>query len=427
MKIENSLAPKIAIIGGGAAGFFCAAILLEKLPNLEITIYERAENVLQKVKISGGGRCNVTHESSEPKELVKNYPRGLKELLGPFYTFETQHTIEWFESHGVILKTENDGRMFPVTDSSQTIIDCLWKATINKGVILKTRCGVNHFESQGKQWKLQTEKGEFLSDTLLLATGSSQNFWNLIAKNTNHTIVSPVPSLFTFNTKSNLFQNLSGVAVQNAEVNIVESKFTAKGPVLITHWGLSGPAILRLSAWAARWLNEKDYKFKIEINWKPEWKKQQALEWLLQMKKQHPKKRLSTTNESGLPGRLWQNLILFSVGNEERLLADLPNAVLEKLASDLTATQLDIFGKSTFKDEFVTAGGVVLNEIDFKTFESKLHPSLFFAGEVLNIDAITGGFNFQAAWTGAYLAANGIVNSLESGNLSESEFSGFQN
>jgi predicted Rossmann fold flavoprotein len=402
----------IAIIGGGAAGFFCAAQLAEKFKSNQITIFERADNVLQKVKISGGGRCNVTHASAEPKELVKSYPRGTKELLGPFYTFDTQSTIEWFEKNGVPLKTEADGRMFPTTDSSQTIIDCLWKATVLKGVVLKTRCGVTHFEFENNQWKLTTDKGVFFADTLVIATGSSPNFWNSITTNTNHTRVAPVPSLFTFNCLSPLFQNLAGVAVQNAEVKIADSKFEATGPVLITHWGLSGPAILRLSAWGARWLNEKEYKFTITINWKPGWNKHQAFEWLQLMKKQHPKKKLATLNPE-LPTRLWQSLILNAVGNEERMLADLTNLILEKIATALTSTQLNINGKSTFKDEFVTAGGIALNEIDFKTFQSKLHPGLFFAGEVLNIDAITGGYNFQAAWTGGYLAAKGIEGYLE--------------
>lgn len=403
---------QIAIIGGGAAGFFCAAMLAETFPPNQITIFERAENVLQKVKISGGGRCNVTHASSEPKELVKNYPRGTKELLGPFYTFDTQNTIDWFASQGVELKTEADGRMFPTTDSSQTIIDCLWKATVLKGVVLKTRYGVSDFSKENNQWKLSTDKGEFWVDALVIASGSSPNFWNIITNATNHTLVTPVPSLFTFNCLSPLFQNLSGVAVQNAEVKILDSKFIATGPVLITHWGLSGPAILRLSAWGARWLNEKDYKFMIEINWKPGWNKQQAFDWLQLMKKQHPKKKLATLNPE-LPTRLWHSLIINTVGNEERMLADLTNVILEKIATVLTSTQLNINGKSTFKDEFVTAGGIALNEIDFKTFQSKLHSGLFFAGEVLNIDAITGGFNFQAAWTGGYLAANGIEGYLQ--------------
>ena len=402
---------KIVIIGGGAAGFFCAAILAEHINPNSITIFERSENVLQKVKISGGGRCNVTHACLEPKELIKSYPRGNKELLGPFYNFDTQSTIDWFKKNGIELKTEPDGRMFPVTDSSQTIIDCLWKATVLKGVVLKTRCGVNGFENKENQCILYTDKGEFLADELVIASGSSQNFWNIILKHTNHSLLNPVPSLFTFNCKDSLLQNLQGVAVQQAEVKIFDSKFTAIGPVLITHWGLSGPAILKLSAWGARWLNEKSYTFDIEINWKPSWNKHQAFEWLLTMKKQHPKKKLATLNPE-LPTRLWHSLIFNSVGNEERVLADLPHTVLEKVASSFVSTILTIDGKSTYKDEFVTAGGIALNEIDFKTFQSKFHPHLYFAGEVLNIDAVTGGYNFQAAWTGAFISAQGIISSL---------------
>jgi predicted Rossmann fold flavoprotein len=407
---SDLLKKKIAIIGGGAAGFFCAAILAETINPSSITIFERADNVLQKVKISGGGRCNVTHACSDPKELIKSYPRGTKEMLGPFHNFDIQSTINWFEKNGVILKTEADGRMFPISDSSQTIIDCLWKATVLKGVVLKTRCAVNAFEEKEDQWLLNTDKGEYLADVLIIASGSSQNFWNIILKCTKHSLIQPVPSLFTFNCKADLLQNLQGVSVQQAEVKIIDSKFSAIGPILVTHWGLSGPAILKLSAWGARWLNEKSYTFNIEINWKPGWNKHHAFEWLLTMKKQHPKKKLATLNPE-LPTRLWHSLILNSVGNEERMLADLPHSVLEKVANSFVSTIINIDGKSTYKDEFVTAGGIGLHEIDFKTFQSKLHSHLYFAGEVLNIDAVTGGYNFQAAWTGAYIAAQGIVSS----------------
>ncbi len=398
---------QVAIIGGGAAGFFCAAMLAETIDAHNITIFERAENVLQKVKISGGGRCNVTHACFDPKELVKNYPRGTKELLGPFYTFDTSNTTEWFNKQGVSIKTESDGRMFPISDSSQTIIDCLWKATVLKGVALKTRCGVKQFNFAHNRWFISTDKGEFEADAIMVATGSSQQFWNILGHATNHSFVAPVPSLFTFNTQANLFQNLSGVAIQNAEVKINNSKLVSTGPVLITHWGLSGPAILKLSAWGARWLNEKDYQFSITVNWKPTWNKHQAFDWLMDVKKHHPKKKLATINPE-LPTRFWHSLIINTLGNEERLLADLPHLLYEKIATALTAYPIEITGKSTFKDEFVTAGGLALQKIDFKNFQSKLHPGLFFGGEVLNIDAITGGFNFQAAWTSGFLAAKGI-------------------
>ena len=410
--------PKVAIIGGGAAGFFCAAILSETIPAHNIIIFERAENVLQKVKISGGGRCNITHACFEPKELVKNYPRGTKELLGPFYTFDASNTTEWFEKQGIALKTEPDGRMFPKTDSSQTIIDCLWKATVLKGVALKARCGVNQLKVENNKWSISTDKGQFEADAVVIATGSSPQFWNILAKATNHSFVAPVPSLFTFNTHSNLFNNLSGVAIQNAEIKIDDSKFSATGPVLITHWGLSGPAILKLSAWGARWLNDKNYQFTLTINWKPGWNKHQAFEWLMEMKKHHPKKKLATLNPE-LPTRFWHSLILNTLGNEERLLADVPHLLFEKIAAALTSCSIEISGKSTFKDEFVTAGGVALNEIDFKTFQSKLHPGLFFAGEVLNIDAITGGFNFQAAWTSGFMAAKGIMQFLQNTEIDD--------
>ena len=395
----------IAIIGGGAAGFFCAAILAEYISASQITIYERSEKILQKVKISGGGRCNVTHVAMPADELITKYPRGSKEMRGPFNRFDSSHTIQWFEKHGVRLKTEADGRMFPVTDSSQTIVDCLIKATLEKGVKLKTRCSVNQISKQDDEWELSTEQGIIKAGKVLIATGSSQNFWNILTHCTSHTLVEPVPSLFTFNCSSDILHHLSGVSVPNAEIRIHESKWTATGPLLITHWGLSGPAVLRLSAWAARWLNEKDYNFKIEVNWKPGWNKSKAFEWLIANKKSNPKKKPANLNDAPVPSRLWQNMVESKPEMDEKIMADIPNQTLEKLAELITNSVFEIEGKSTYKDEFVTAGGIHLKEIEFKTFESKLHPGLYFAGEVLNIDAITGGFNFQAAWTGAYHAA----------------------
>lgn len=394
-------------MGGGAAGFFCAAILAESMPASQIILFERAENVLQKVKVSGGGRCNVTHACFEAAELVKNYPRGNKELRGPFSHFNPQHTVDWFEGKGVPLKTEEDGRMFPVSDSSQSIIDSLWRESILKGVVLKTRCGVNHFSHVNNEWQLETDKGLFYADYLVIASGSSQKFWNLISECTRHTIIPPVASLFTFNSNHLLLQNLSGVSLKQVEIKLINSQFQSTGPLLITHWGLSGPAILKLSAWAAIWLHEKQYQFHCEINWKPGWNKNKAMEWLLLMKKQHPKKKIYNLNPE-LPQRLWQNLINECMGKEDRNLADMANLQLEKLAQNMTNTLIEVNGKSTFKEEFVSAGGVELSEVDFKTFQSKLHPNLFFIGEVLNVDAVTGGFNFQAAWTGAFLAASAI-------------------
>ena len=395
----------IAIVGGGAAGFFCAAILAEHIAPSQITIYERSEKILQKVKISGGGRCNVTHTVMDPDELITKYPRGSKEMRGPFNRFDSSHTIQWFKKQGVELKTETDGRMFPITDSSITIVDCLIKATLEKGVKLKTRCAINKLEQNNNVWELTTDQGIIEADKVLIATGSSQNFWNILTNCTSHTAVDPVPSLFTFNCSSPILHHLSGVSVPKADVKINDSKWAAAGPLLITHWGLSGPVILRLSAWAARWLNEKDYNFKIEVNWKPEWNKSKAFEWLIANKKSNPKKKPANLNDVPIPSRLWQNMVENTPEIGEKIMADIPNQVLDKLSELITNSTFEIDGKSTYKDEFVTAGGINLKEIDFKSFESKLHPGLYFAGEVLNIDAITGGFNFQAAWTGAYHAA----------------------
>ena len=400
---------QIAIIGGGAAGFFCAALLAEHLPDCEINIYERSEKVLQKVKISGGGRCNVTNACSDPALLVKNYPRGEKELRGPFNRFGPTETIDWFKQHGVILKTENDGRIFPVTDSSQTILDCLLTATIDKGVKIIRKTGLEHITKTNNAWEITTNNGKVPCDYLVFTTGSSALTWDLIHQNTGHQIVAPVPSLFTFNTDAPILSGLQGVSVPNGEVSILESKFSAKGPILTTHWGLSGPAVLRLSAVAARHLHTLDYSFDINVNWKSDWKPGITLNWLQQQKKEHAKKKPENLNVPDIPSRLWDNIVKAANIPSHKIMADVSNAELEALCNGIHNCRIAVDGKSTFKDEFVTSGGVDTSEIDFKTFESKLHPNLFFAGEVLNIDAVTGGFNFQAAWTGAWHIAQAII------------------
>jgi predicted Rossmann fold flavoprotein len=399
---------KVVIIGGGAAGFFAAITIAETNPNLEVIILEKGKNILQKVKISGGGRCNVTHACFDPKELCEFYPRGKKELLGPFHQFMTGDTMEWFEDRDVKLKIEVDNRVFPVSNSSQTIIDCLMNAANNAGVILKLSQNVESISKENNQYKIKTSSDQFIADKLVIATGSSPKFWELIAK-LDHTIIPPVPSLFTFKINDKRIKEIPGVSVANATVKLVGSSFESIGPLLITHWGISGPAVLKLSAFGARFLAEKNYQYNVIINWlsRPFNK---VLDHLKALKKEHQKRQVILKPIfQEIPKRLWENLVLASEIKEEQRWADLSNKQLENLSNQLTGTTFNANGKTTFKEEFVTAGGIDLKEINFKRFESKLHKNLFFAGEVLNIDAVTGGFNFQNAWTGGYIAGKAIA------------------
>lgn len=397
----------ILIIGGGAAGFFTAINIAEQNPGANIAILERGKEVLSKVRVSGGGRCNVTHAEFLPKELSKNYPRGGKELLGPFHQFMTGDTIEWFENRGVALKIEEDGRMFPVTDSSETIIDCFLSETVRLGIQLLKNHAVKEIRHTEERWEVFTNQGVFSSEKLVLATGSNPKIWQLLEK-LGHRIVPPVPSLFTFNIKDPRIENLAGVATP-ATVKISGTKLASEGPLLITHWGMSGPGILRLSAWGARELHAKEYHFQIQVNWLLDLSAEEALDVLKALKfslaKQHTLKR----PQFGLPKRLWHRLAKASGITETNTWAELNKTQLHTLAEELTQGVFHVKGKSTFKEEFVTAGGVELSEVDFKTFQSKLHPSLSFAGEILNIDAITGGFNFQNAWTGGFLIAKSFA------------------
>ncbi len=400
---------KIIIIGGGAAGFFTAINAKEQNPNLDITILEKGKEVLQKVKISGGGRCNVTHACFEPKELVKFYPRGEKELLGPFHTFMTGDTFEWFDDRGVPLKIEADNRVFPEANTSQAIIDCFEKAVETLGIKVLKNYGVNSIEQKGNQWLVITKTETFVADKLVVAAGSSNKAWEL-AKNLGHSIIEPVPSLFTFNIKDKRIIDLLGVAVPNATVNIVGTKLETSGPLLITHWGMSGPAVLKLSAFGARVLAEKGYQYNVVVNWlsRPTDK---IVNVLLNLKKKQPKKHVFLKSPfAEIPRRLWERLVLASGISETFKWADLSNGHIEKLANQLTKGLYNANGKSTFKEEFVTAGGIDLKEINFKRFESRKHKNLFFIGEMLNIDAVTGGFNFQNAWTGGFIAAKAIAN-----------------
>lgn len=398
---------KVIIIGGGAAGYFTAINAKEKNPKLDIIILEKGNDVLQKVKISGGGRCNVTHACFEPKELVQFYPRGEKELLGPFHQFMTGDTFEWFEKKGVPLKIEDDNRVFPEANTSQVIIDCFQKAVDNLGIEVLTNCGVNSVSQEDGKWVINTKSQVFEADKLVIAAGSSKKVWELCAT-LDHVIIAPVPSLFTFNINDKRLVDLLGTSVLNATVKIINTKLEASGPLLITHWGMSGPAVLKLSAFGARILADKSYQYNVEVNWlsRPTDK---VLNVLLNLKKKEPRKTVILKSPfAEVSKRLWERFVVAAEIKSTQNWADLNNIQLESLANQLTKGVYNANGRTTFKDEFVTAGGIDLKEINFKRFESRKHKNLFFVGEVLNIDAVTGGFNFQNAWTGGYICANAL-------------------
>lgn len=399
----------VLIVGGGAAGFFTAINLAEQNPNMTIAILERGKEVLQKVKVSGGGRCNVTHACFDPKELTQFYPRGEKELLGPFHQFCCGDTFEWFDRHGIELKIEDDGRVFPVTDSSQTIIDCFLNE-VNKFniVVLKNETMID-FSKEKEKWLVSTKSSSFSATSLVITAGSSPKLWKLL-KSKGHNIINPVPSLFTFNIKDERLTDIPGVVAQNVSIKVLGTSLESNGPLLVTHWGLSAPAILKLSAWGARELADKNYKFNIGINF-IDMSTLNCIEDLKSFKKSLAKNLVLKYNQFEVPKRLWKKLVFAAQISETTRWAELTKNQLENLANQLTNAVFTVDGKSTFKEEFVTAGGVDLKEINFKKFESRLHDKLFFAGEVLNIDAITGGFNFQNAWTGGYLIAKAIANS----------------
>lgn len=397
----------IIIVGGGAAGFFTAINIVENNPKLKVAILERGKTVLEKVRISGGGRCNVTHACFVPNDLVKFYPRGEKELRGPFHQFCSGDTIEWFERHGVELKIEEDGRMFPVSDSSQTIIDCFLSATQKLGIQVLTSQSVQTIFQGENYWKIETNHEAFICQKLILATGSNPKVWEMLGT-IDHNIIPPVPSLFTFNIKDARIKDLMGVSAF-ANVKVKGTKLEASGPLLITHWGMSGPGILRLSAWGARELFAKNYHFIIQVNWLNETSFEEAIETLKELKQEHARKIVGKKSPFEFPNRLWESLVLASQISPETKWADLSKKQLTDLANQLSCGEYQVNGKSTFKEEFVTAGGIDLREINFKTMESKLHKNLFFAGEIVNIDAITGGFNFQNAWTSGFILAKAIT------------------
>lgn len=396
----------LAVIGGGAAGFFAAITAAENNPDLKVIILEQGNEVLGKVKISGGGRCNVTHACFDVKELVKFYPRGHKELLGPFYRFNTEHTIQWFEYRGVELKTEADGRMFPVSDSSQSIMDCLIETATAYDIKIIKQAKVMRLDV-ADSFQIYFNDRELKADYLLIASGSSNTIWQQLKK-LGHEIIEPVPSLFTFNIRHELIKGLEGISFQQVSLSLKEAKIETQGALLITHTGLSGPTILKLSAFAARLLNEKKYQFELMINWIDS-STDEAMLRLKSEKDIQAKRQASNFSPFELPQRFWLKVLEVNGIPANKLVADLSRNELQNIANALTKCVLKVHSKNTNKEEFVTAGGISLKEVDFKTMESKLIPNLFFAGEVLDIDAVTGGFNFQAAWTTGFIAGSSLA------------------
>ena len=404
---------RILIVGGGAAGFFAAIHAAETAPGARVCLYEATAHPLAKVRVSGGGRCNVTHACPDPRELVKRYPRGGRELLGPFTRFGPRDTIAWFETRGVTLKTEPDGRMFPDTDDSATIIAALRTAADRAGVRLFTSMGVRSLARApgGAGFDVTfTDDSAATFDRVLLATGGNKGSAGLaIATALGHTIEPPVPSLFTFHIADPRLVGLEGVSVPDAAVSVTGTKLTERGPLLVTHWGLSGPAILKLSAWGARELAARDYRFPLVVSWTGE-TLAKTTETLAAWRLANPRKQITTLNPFALPSRLWERLVAAVPGlAPDAQWAGVSKENLQRLAASIAASDFAVEGKSLNKEEFVTCGGIRLREVDFKTMESRLVPGLHFAGEMLDIDGVTGGFNFQAAWTTGWTAGRALA------------------
>lgn len=415
------MSKQLIVIGGGAAGFFCAVNAARMQPDLEVVIIEKTNKLLSKVKVSGGGRCNVTHASFDMTEMSKKYPRGGNFIKKTFHQFFTIDTIRWFEERGVRLKAEEDGRMFPVSDSSQTIIDCLMKEANRFGVEIRMMSEVRSLRSEGNRFKIELSgfsKGvladrHLTSDFVCIACGGypKSSMFNWLTE-LGHTIEEPVPSLFTFNMPNHPVTKLMGVSVEKVKVKIIGTKLEQEGPLLITHWGLSGPAILKLSAWGARQLATCNWQFTITVNWLPGFSAQKLAEQFQSLRFSIASQKIFNKNPFGLPQRLWEFLLEHSDVNKDIRWADLPAKEQNKLVKNLCACEFEIKGKTTFKEEFVTAGGIRLNEVDANTMMSKKVPDLFFAGEILDVDGITGGFNFQHAWTSGFIAAKAIASAL---------------
>jgi predicted Rossmann fold flavoprotein len=402
---------KLVVIGGGAAGFFCAVNAAQMNPSLEVVIIEKTSKLLSKVKISGGGRCNVTHACYSIADMIKKYPRGASFLKKAFHDFFTTDTIAWFKKRHVELKTEPDGRMFPVSNTSQSIIDCLMNEVNRYDVGILMNRDAKQLTIDNGQWKIVFANEEVIhADYVCIASGgypkSAQFEW---LKNIGHTIEEPVPSLFTFNMPGNPVTELMGITAENVAVKINGTKLTQEGPLLITHWGMSGPAILKLSAQGARELANKNYEFTISVNWAPTYNEQTLKEKFQQVRFDIAATKIANRNPFGVPQRLWQYLMQQSGIHEDMRWADLPAKEQNKFIKNVCAQEFAVKGKTTFKEEFVTAGGISLNEIDHATMQSKIAPNLFFAGEVIDVDGVTGGFNFQNAWTTGYISAKAIA------------------
>jgi predicted Rossmann fold flavoprotein len=404
----------LIVVGGGAAGFFGAIQSAEMRPGIRILILEKSTKLLAKVKVSGGGRCNVTHHCFEVVKLAGHYPRGEKSLRNVFKLYQAKHTVDWFYQKGVELKIEDDGRMFPITDNSQTVIDCFMREALKLKIKIEMGEGVTALVKEHDHFCVYTHTGKnYYAKKILIASGGSPNAqaYDWIAS-LGHTIVAPIPSLFTFNDSEKKFKDLMGVAVPQAEVKITGAKFLQEGPLLITHWGLSGPAVIKLSAWAAVYLHEQKYDFTVLVSWIGSTKEEQIRAQLTNHKKERGKQKVVSNPLFSLPQRLWLRLCELSDVEENKIWAELPQKNINRLLEFLIRCPFQIKGKTTFKEEFVTCGGVDLREIDVETMQSTKVNGVFFAGEVLNIDGETGGFNFQSAWSTSFVAAKAIASEL---------------
>ncbi len=403
----------LTVIGGGASGFFCAVNAARLCSGLRVIIIEKTSKLLSKVKISGGGRCNVTHHQFDVQELIKKYPRGKNFLKKELYQFTPEDTIDWFEKRGVKIKAEADGRMFPISNSSQSIIDCLLKEAEKYDVEIRMNTTVDRIEKDNAEFVLHLKDQQIRTDYLAIACGGfpkiEQYNW---MKNLNHKIEPPVPSLFTFNVPDTDIKNLMGLSVQNAEVKIAGTKLKESGPLLITHWGFSGPVVLRLSAWGALELNQKNYHFTIHVNWTGKYNEHTLREEWNSFRNKLSSQKIGNKNPFEIPARLWNFLLSKADINPETAWNNLPSKQQNKLMQILTADAYEVKGKTTFKEEFVTAGGVDLSEINSSTMQSRLHQNLYFCGEIMNVDGITGGFNFQHAWASGMIAAKNIAASV---------------
>jgi hypothetical protein len=418
---------RIIVVGGGAAGFFAAITCAEALPGSEVTLLEKGVEFLGKVRISGGGRCNVTHACFDPREFATRFPRGEQELIGPFQRFGAADTVAWFKGRGVKLNTECDGRVFPLSNSSQSIIDCLVGAAEAAGVKLRTGCrvekvtGIHSTNSKGcggteacatdSCFELTLSDGETLScDRLLLATGGCRTASaGQFAVSLGHTLEPPAPSLFTFHLETPWLLELAGISVESVETSVPDTELRERGAVLVTHTGLSGPVILRLSAWGARVLQDRDYRFPLHLYWLPHLGTEEIASELEWRRRQQPARLVVNTPVPPLPARLWEQLAIAAGIKRDTRWSSLTRAAQHGLIQQLVRTEFQVTGKSLNKEEFVTCGGVRLSEVNFRTMESRICPGLFFAGELLDIDGITGGFNFQAAWTTGWIAGHAMA------------------